>query len=196
MSSSRNRILTKIKESIPTYTPAPELNFEKWQFDDPVDKFCAILATVGGEAVLINSESDILNHLHIPQDAKVISAIETIQDNNLERDKIASAHDMKDIDFCCFKGHFAVAENAALYSQCDDFHFRSVYFLAENLVVTLNRSDILNNMHEAYERLKEIEANHFSAFISGPSKTADIEQSLVIGAHGARSLKVFILKSQ
>ena len=33
----------------------------------------------------------------------------------------------------------------------------------------------------------------YGVFISGPSKTADIEQSLVIGAHGAGSLTIFIL---
>lgn len=46
-------------------------------------------------------------------------------------------------------------------------------------------------MHQAYKKLSS-NAIDFGVFISGPSKTADIEQSLVIGAHGALSLSVFL----
>jgi L-lactate dehydrogenase complex protein LldG len=53
-------------------------------------------------------------------------------------------------------------------------------------------AEILDNMHQAYERLA-FDKPGFGAFISGPSKTADIEQSLVIGAHGPRSLTVFCI---
>jgi L-lactate dehydrogenase complex protein LldG len=48
-------------------------------------------------------------------------------------------------------------------------------------------------MHEAYQQIGE--GNYgFGAFIGGPSKTADIEQALVMGAHGPISMTVFILK--
>ena len=194
MSISRERILAAVKASTPEAVTAPQLNFDKLKFENPIERFCEVLSTVGGEALIIESEKDISNHLKIPDDAKVISALNIISDQNIEREKLNSAHDMNDIDFCCFKGDFAVAENAAIHSNCDDFPFRSVYFLAENLVVTLKASEVLNNMHEAYERLIGKDITEFAAFISGPSKTADIEQSLVIGAHGARSLKVFIEK--
>jgi L-lactate dehydrogenase complex protein LldG len=60
------------------------------------------------------------------------------------------------------------------------------------LVIVLAASQIVHNMHQAYERIEFTEPR-FCVFVSGPSKTADIEQSLVIGAHGARSLTVFLI---
>ena len=89
---------------------------------------------------------------------------------------------------------FAVAENGAFLTHGEDFKFRSLYFLAQHLIVRIKKSRILNNMHEAYAELGKMKTGSFTGFISGPSKTADIEQCLVIGAHGARSLQVLIVE--
>jgi L-lactate dehydrogenase complex protein LldG len=47
-------------------------------------------------------------------------------------------------------------------------------------------------MHEACARVAA-GPKEYGLFIAGPSKTADIEQALVIGAHGARSCTVFVV---
>ena len=68
---------------------------------------------------------------------------------------------------------------------------RAAPFLTEHLVVILERERIVRNMHNAYEQIS-IDEEGFGIFIAGPSKTADIEQSLVIGAHGPKRHTVLI----
>jgi L-lactate dehydrogenase complex protein LldG len=57
--------------------------------------------------------------------------------------------------------------------------------------VVVRADTLVHNLHEAYERI-QIPSPGFSMWLSGPSKTADIEQALVIGAHGARSCTVLL----
>ena len=47
-------------------------------------------------------------------------------------------------------------------------------------------------MEEAYKKI-DPKTLKYALFISGPSKTADIEQTLVIGAHGAKTTTVFLV---
>ena len=81
---------------------------------------------------------------------------------------------------------------------------KAVCFISENLVILLDKKQIVNNMHEAYKRLSEssgkpaesydgFEEYGYGTFISGPSKTADIAQVLVMGAQAARSATVLLI---
>ena len=90
-----------------------------------------------------------------------------------------------------FRGRFGVVENGAIWLEDDDLPHRLLPFITEHLLLLIDASNLVATMHEAY---KEIAARDwgFGVFISGPSKTADIEQSLVYGAHGARKLTVII----
>ena len=95
-------------------------------------------------------------------------------------------------DSLTIQGEFLVAENGAIWVEPTEEMERSSIFLAEHLVIEVSKKEIVNNMHDAYQRLK---GRNFSygTFISGPSKTADIEQSLVIGAQGPMSCMVVLV---
>lgn len=93
-------------------------------------------------------------------------------------------------DTATVRGELGVAENGCVWVP-QDGEDRSEIFKCEHLVIMLSRKRILNNMHEAY---KQISFNDYGygCFISGPSKTADIAQVLVMGAQAARSLTVIL----
>ncbi|MCI0492871.1 MAG: lactate utilization protein, partial [Planctomycetes bacterium] len=112
-----------------------------------------------------------------------------------------SPHALTDVDIAILLGEFAVAENGAVWVTDRRVPLRVIYFLCQHLVLVVPASEIVDHMHAAYERLATAGTGSrstfaepvFGVFISGPSKTADIEQALVIGAHGPRSLTVFLV---
>lgn len=91
------------------------------------------------------------------------------------------------------RGRFAVAENAAVYVDAADLSARNDIVRAEHLVVIVPFSAIVPTMHEAMRLMPADSACGW--FLSGPSKTADIEQSLVFGAQGSRTHHVVFDRS-
>jgi len=89
------------------------------------------------------------------------------------------------------RAHFGVVENGACWIEHHPADDRTRYTLPEHLAILLPHDALVANMHEAYARIAELGIEDFGLFLSGPSKTADIEQALVIGAQGAVSTKIF-----
>ena len=123
---------------------------------------------------------------------RVFSAIPEVQ-GNVDLNQTADAHDLDNLDFVVYPGEFAVAENGAVWltdrkleTPGDILSLRNFWCWSFDALIWCK------TMHEAYERAKPPRPG-FGLFLSGPSKTADIEQSLVIGAHGCRELQVYIV---
>lgn len=186
--SSKNLILQAIQNNkVSKDIKLPNYNNFGISFEDKFEQFSISLKSVGGEAFLIKEEEldETIKFLY-PNEKVICSNIEACTLGNFEANEQNDPHNLKDIDLAIVKGEFAVAENGAVWLKNEKNRHRSLYFIAQNIVIVVKRDSIVNNMHEAY-KLISFEKPEYGLFVSGPSKTADIEQSLVIGAHGPKS---------
>lgn len=186
--NSRDFILSQIRNNskVPP-TDLPEYDNYGIVYDDKFAQFKTMIQSVGGESLTCTKEELDATILKLYEDEKIIASnIEYCGLGNFDPNEEEDAHNLKDIDLAIIKGEFAVAENGAVWVKNTNNRHRSLYFIAQNIVIVVNKNDIVNNMHEAYENIN-FDDQGYGTFVSGPSKTADIEQSLVIGAHGPKS---------
>lgn len=193
--SSRTEILSKIKKNKPESVQMPLLNFE--EFSSKVDKlteFKKMVENVGGKMFSANSNNAILNSVEelFPNSMIKYSVLkESDGFNTIDIKEIENPHDLEALDVLVLKGVFGVAENGAIWVSDLEMPMRVLPFITKHLVLVLNKNKMVTDMHQAYKIISDFD---YGLFISGPSKTADIEQSLVIGAQGALSLSVFLME--
>jgi len=196
--SSRQDILSDIRQhSIPS-AELPNLDQQWISYPDKPRQFADLVQSVGGRCVTVESASAAnadLSQAELAKKAKkVLSTVPGIGMGNVDLNAIDDPHQLEDLDLAIFAGEFGVAENGAVWVTDENLKHRVAYFITQHLVLVVQENQILDNMHQAYLRLSFTKPG-YGLFISGPSKTADIEQSLVIGAHGSRSLTVYILRA-
>jgi len=193
MSDSKEQILASLRKRLPQATELPSLDQNWTVYDDPLVQFEQTLNSVGGQLHRGGSTEEsqlFLSQLQIELKAeKVYSRRPELIKTSFDEASITDPHQLEDVDLAILPGRFGVAENGAVWVDGADLGLRVILFIAQHVVLTVPSREFVSNMHEAYQKLDWQNAN-FGVFVSGPSKTADIEQSLVIGAHGARSLTV------
>ncbi len=189
--TDKEKILGAIRANIPQEEiPLPDLNGLGTALGDRRRTFADMLESVGGEAVWLEGrERDEVIRARYPE-AKVICS--ALPGTTLGIAAPADPHALADLDLAILPGAFAVAENGAVWVADTAGRHRALSFIAEHLLLVVPQDEIVDTMHDAYARIDFSEAG-FGVFISGPSKTADIEQALVIGAHGAKHLTVLLV---
>lgn len=192
---SREQILATIQKNLPQAVELPDHEGNWIQYPDPLAQFQTVLESVGGELYCVNSTDEIPELLGdwISAEKTVVSCVPDLLMDRFNLVSISDPHLLENVDVAILPGELVVAENAAIWVTDEHVPLRVLFFLTQHLTLVVPRSAIVNNMHEAYERITP-QSRSFGTFISGPSKTADIEQALVKGAHGARTLKVFLVE--
>jgi len=195
--SARQSMLDRIVTHQVDGPALPDIEMDRViTFDDPVAKFEEMLGMVGGEVHHVKTGADVEAVLKsIPVYAKahrVVSLVPEAISGTVNLDGMDDPHDLSTLDWTIARGEFMVAENGAIWVDGSSLPHRVLLFIAQYLAIVVPSAEILCNMHQAYQRIEKF-GSRFGIFVSGPSKTADIEQSLVLGAHGCRTLQVFIV---
>lgn len=190
----RETILAAVKKAQPDYIPLSESEPVTINGSD-IQQYQKVLEAIGGKAYIINETEDIIAYVEklFPEARRIVSTVTTIEKYLVHDEQQVELRSLQDVEVAIVKAKLAVAENGAIWVTEDDLKIRVLPFICENLVAIVEAKDIVANMHDAYEVIGSADYG-FGAFIAGPSKTADIEQSLVLGAHGPKSMTVLVMQ--
>ncbi len=194
--SSRDRILEDIRAGLPEPIELPRMGDFGITFEDKLATFADMLSAVGGTPKIVRDLDEVATVLRAEYGdrPKWSSFCPGIESRGLGTRAGRAGHEYHDVDLVVLEGAFGVAENGAIWVPESRVGHPASLVLSQHLSIVIRASELVDNMHQAYQRIGAAgDPPRYGVFVSGPSKTADIEQSLVIGAHGARSLMVFIL---
>jgi L-lactate dehydrogenase complex protein LldG len=192
---SRATMLEKIKQNQALITnELPSLSFLGLDTFDLLVQYKNVLKSIGGDFVEVANYNEVITFIknNYSNEKRKITTIPELAEIAATDWFNDDPHTLANVELTLVKAHFGVAENSALWVTDDLLGHRVATFIPQYLAIIVNKKDIVATMHQAYDRIGNQEYG-FGTFIAGPSKTADIEQSLVLGAHGARGLTVFIM---
>ncbi len=194
--SNKEDILKRYRANVREKYDMPDLSdIKAITYPEPLVQFVKMTEMVGGHVIEVDAGRDVnvLIRELFPDAKEIASNLPEITIATRNPDTVGRARDLNGTDVGIIRGAFGVAENACIWIP-QTMKEKAVLFISENLVILLPKSQIVNNMHEAYRRIRFDETyDGYGTFISGPSKTADIAQVLVMGAQAARSATILLL---
>jgi len=199
--SARNNILKRIGQNKPGLKPLPFIELTAVSaYPDLVQQFSDTLAGIGGRAThgaSMEGISGIIDELSRPGIHVIVHPALRGMDTELAGEEITllaamTTDQLEFVEHAFLRAELAVAENGSVWLYESQLGNRLLPFICQHLHVVVDKSRIVATMHQAYAQIDPAREG-YGLFLAGPSKTADIEQSLVIGAHGARSLTVYLV---
>ena len=152
---------------------------------DPVNQFKESLESVSGHCIIATDATDATD---------VLKQILT----DLKAQRIAysddppNAHDIFHFDVGVSRAQAAIAETGTLVLDSSCERHRLVSLVPPVHIAIVNASSIVETLGDALALLQQKEISPAITFITGPSRTADIELTLAIGVHGPQQLYVIV----
>jgi len=192
--TTREKILEAVLKNQPESTALPDTSMFKGAGNDLVQNYMDIFKTIGGSCLLANTIDSVKTLINEKFDLskRIVTTLSELSDRFELISGTVDPHSYNDIEVAIIKAHFSVAENGAVWLTEEVMGQRIIPYICQHLAVIVYAESIVPTLHEAYEKIGTGDYG-FGGFIGGPSKTADIEQALVLGAHGPLTMTVFII---
>lgn len=207
MTTAREAILSRIRQTLQRADsrrgdaqqqgrgPLPQ-----WPEED-VERFIHKLTAVAGSISYANNEAEVISAIlaYLKQHAlplQLVSAKSAILDSlSWPADATVEQRPATGSDITVLTEAFAaVAETGSLVLLSGPDSPTSLNFLPDNYLCLLRRDRIVRHIEDVWDRIRQ-QADHMPRavnFITGPSRTADVEQTIQLGAHGPRRLHVIL----
>jgi L-lactate dehydrogenase complex protein LldG len=195
--SSRGKILSVIRTNQPALTALPDIEPLKDYSTrgNLLNQFITVATNIGARVYEVKNVTEVKTIIqnNLVPGKRIVSTLSELNDVADTIEYLSNLPvQLADVELAILQSDLAVAENGAIWITEDQIGQRVLPFITQHLAVIVSAKRIVPTMHDAYSSIG-ITTQGFGAFIAGPSKTADIEQSLVIGAHGPRSMSLFLL---
>lgn len=193
--TTREKILGEVLQNQPSSLPLPDISRFRGEKQGVVQKYKAVFESIGGTVFLVDYFAAIqaIIHANYDTDKRIATTLPELTESFELIVPNVDPHTYENVELAIIQGHFAVAENGAVWLSDEVMGQRIIPYICQHLAVVVRANTIVPTLHEAYDIIGE-GTYGFGGFIAGPSKTADIEQALVLGAHGPLSMAVFVLK--
>lgn len=193
--NTREKILAAVLQNQPELSPLPDISKFQVEYEDMVKQYIDTFAEIGGNVLIAEDFSSVKDLLKAGFDLskRVVTTLTELSDIAESISQDVTAHSYEDVELAVIKTGLAVAENGAVWLTDKDMGQRVIPYICQHLAVIVPVEVIVPTMHKAYEKIGTGDYG-FGGFIGGPSKTADIEQALVLGAHGPLTMTVIIMK--
>jgi L-lactate dehydrogenase complex protein LldG len=192
--TSRDAILAAVRANQPApEPPIPGIPLFERTSRPLLEEFQENLMSMGGKIApaLDGGGLDGLVRSLVPDAAVICSATPEVRGTRA-LDSSADPAGLADVDVGVVRAAFGVAETGSVWLSEEELKVNALAYLAQHLVVLLDPTRIVGNLHQAY-RDPRFKTARYAVLVTGPSATADIEGVLIHGAQGVRSLTVALV---
>ncbi|HJT28946.1 MAG TPA: lactate utilization protein [Pyrinomonadaceae bacterium] len=149
---------------------------------DPVNRFKESVESVSGHCIVTRDVTDVLSRIIADLKAERIA----------NSDNPPNAHEIFGYDVGISTAQVGIAETGTLVLDSACERHRLVSLVPPVHIAIVNASAIVETLSDALTLLQKKEISPAITFITGPSRTADIELTLAIGVHGPQELYVIV----